>query len=61
MSIVERLKSPVVLIQLLSIVLAAAVFFFPGQSEQIKIVVGTAVAIINVFAGLNDPTNKTGF
>lgn len=61
MSIKERLKSPVVQIQLISILAGAIVFYFPEISESVKYGAGVVIAIINILAGLNDPTNSVGF
>jgi len=61
MKIIERLKSPVVQIQLVSLIVAAIVFFVPEITEQVKVVSGTIIGIINVFAGLNNPTSEDSF
>lgn len=58
---IERLKSPVVWVQALSIIAGAIIFFVPGYEETIKIIVGTLIALINVFAGLNNPTERDKF
>lgn len=58
---IERLKSPVVWVQALSIIAGAIIFFVPGYEETIKIIVGTLIALINVFAGLNNPTDRENF
>ena len=57
----ERLKSPVVLIQIISIIVGVTIFFVPQFSEAIKIVSTAVVSIINIFAGLNNPTDKDKF
>ena len=57
----ERLKSPVVLIQIISIIVGVTIFFVPQFSEAIKIVSTAVVSIINIFAGLNNPTDKNKF
>lgn len=57
----ERLKSPVVWVQAISIIAGAIIFFVPGYEETIKIVVGTIIALINVFAGLNNPSDRENF
>lgn len=57
----ERLKSPVVIIQIISIVVGVLVYFKPDLSEQIKVVSGAIIGIINIFAGLNNPTDKNNF
>lgn len=59
--VLSRLKSPVVIIQLISIVVGVLVFFWPGVQEQIQIVAGAVVAIINVLAGLNNPADPQNF
>ena len=59
--VLKRLHSPVVQIQVISILVGVLVFFAPEATEAIKVVAGAMVAIINVFAGLNNPTNKKGF
>lgn len=57
----ERLKSPVVLIQIISIIVGVTIFFVPQFSESIKVVSTAVVSIINIFAGLNNPTDKKKF
>ena len=59
--LVERLKSPVVIVQLLTIIGTIIVLLLPELSETVKIWVGAISAVINVFAGLNNPTTKTTF
>ena len=61
MSILNRLKSPVVIIQLITILGTIAVLVMPGYSEPVKQIVAAIAVIVNVFAGLNDPTSKTSF
>lgn len=58
---IERLKSPVIWIQALSIIAGVVVFFVPGIEETIRIIVGAVIALINLFAGLNDPTDRDSF
>jgi uncharacterized membrane protein len=58
---IERLKSPVVWVQVLSIIAGAIIFFAPSVEEEIKIVVGSIIALINLFAGLNNPTDRENF
>lgn len=57
----ERLKSPVVIIQIISVITGLAIYFAPQVSEQIKVVSGGIVAMVNIFAGLNNPTDKDNF
>lgn len=61
MNIIERLKSPVVITQLISIIAEVIIFFSPNISDAVKVVSGAIVAIINVFAGLNNPTDRENF
>jgi hypothetical protein len=57
----ERLKSPVVWVQIISIIVGVIVYFAPSFSEQIKVVSTAIVSMINIFAGLNNPENKDEF
>lgn len=57
----ERIKSPVVIIQLISIIVGVIVYFAPQFSEQIKVVSTALVSAINLFAGLNNPSDKSNF
>ena len=57
----SRIQSPVVLIQLATIIAAAIILLAPEIEGTVKIVVGTITAILNVFAGLNNPTDKDNF
>ncbi len=59
--VVERLKSPVVIIQLVTIIGTIIVLLMPEFSETVKVWVGAISAVINVFAGLNNPTSKSSF
>lgn len=61
MKIKERLKSPVVIIQLISIVVGVLIYFLPQCTDAIKVVSEAIVAVINIFAGLNDPTSRDHF
>lgn len=57
----ERIKSPVVIIQLISIIVGVIIYFAPQCTEQIKVVSTALVSAINLFAGLNNPTDKKNF
>lgn len=57
----ERLKSPIVIIQLVSLIAGGIVIFAPQFSNEIKEVTGIIVSIIQVIAGLNNPTDKENF
>jgi hypothetical protein len=58
----ERLKSPVVVVQLIVDVIAPAVIlFWPEITTQAQIIVGVVAGAYNVFAGLNNPTDRQNF
>lgn len=57
----NRLKSPVVVVQILIIVLNVAVAFNPTIEASVKIVVTAINAVYSVFAGLNNPSDREGF
>lgn len=57
----ERLKSPVVICQIISIIASFVVTIVPEKIEIINNIVYTLTAIINVFAGLNNPSDKENF
>lgn len=57
----ERLKSPVVIGQIISIVVGIIIYFAPQVAEPVKVVSEGVLAVINIFAGLNNPTNREGF
>lgn len=59
--ILKRLKSPVVIAQLTSIVGSIFVTLFPESAESIQEIVYALTIIINVFAGLNNPTDQKNF
>lgn len=61
MNILNRLKSPIVIIQIISIVVGVAIYFAPEIAEQIKIVSTAIVSVINILAGLNNPTDNENF
>lgn len=57
----ERLKSPVVIIQLVSLLAGGVLFFAPELSEEIKVVAGIVIGAIQIVAGLNNPTDRENF
>lgn len=57
----NRLKSPVVIAQLISILASLVITFVPDKAEYINAIVYSITAIINVFAGLNNPADKENF
>ena len=60
-TIKERLKSPVVIVQIISIIVGVIVYFVPQFSEEIKVVSTAIVSIINIFSGLNNPSDTEHF
>jgi uncharacterized membrane protein YozB (DUF420 family) len=59
--ILERLKSPVVIIQIISIIGALVVAVMPEFDGVVEKIVTSLAVIINVFAGLNNPTDRENF
>lgn len=59
--ILERLKSPVVIIQIITIIGALVVTIVPEVSGSVETIVQALAVIVNVFAGLNNPTDKSNF
>lgn len=59
--VLKRLKSPVVIAQLTTIIGSVFVTLYPENSGAIQEIVYAVTIIINVFAGLNNPTDKKNF
>ena len=59
--IINRLKSPVVIAQIVSIIATLIVTIMPDKQDVVEKIVYSLTIIINVFAGVNNPTNKEGF
>jgi len=59
--VISRLKSPVVIAQIIGTIVGVVVFFWPNQAEAVQVVSGALVAILNILAGLNNPTDKSNF
>jgi hypothetical protein len=59
--VLNRLKSPVVIIQVVSIVASLVVTLIPELEGTVENVTYVITSIINVFAGLNNPTDKKQF
>lgn len=57
----KRLKSPVVICQLISIIMGVIIYFAPQSTETVKVISTALVSIINLFAGLNNPSDKNNF
>lgn len=61
MSFLERLKSPVVIAQLVSIIGGAVILLAPSIAFEVKVIVGAIVAAMNIFAGTNNPTDPKAY
>ena len=61
MKIIERFKSPVVIIQVITILGALVVAVMPEFDGVVEKIVTSVAVIVNVFAGLNDPTDPNSF
>ena len=57
----NRLKSPVVIAQIVSIIGSLVVAIYPEFNTTVEKIVYSLTIIINVFAGLNNPTDKSKF
>ena len=60
-TIKERLKSPVVVVQLISIVGTIVIVFLPNLEADIKSLVVAVTSVYNIFAGINNPSDKEKF
>lgn len=60
-NVIKRLKSPIVIIQLISIIETFLIGMSPNLEDKIKLTCFTLISIINVLAGLNNPTDKDNF
>lgn len=60
-TIKERLKSPVVIVQLITIAGTIAVVFWPDLEPDIKAIVVAITSAYNVFAGLNNSADRKNF
>ena len=59
--LLNRLKSPVVIAQITSIIGALVVAVYPEFNDTVEKIVYSVAVIINVFAGVNNPTDKENF
>lgn len=57
----NRLKSPVVIAQLISILGAVVVAIYPEFNGAVEKIVYALAIIVNVFAGVNNPTDRENF
>lgn len=59
--IADRLKSPVVIGQIVSIVAGLIIVIIPQISDTVKIISTTIVGVVNILAGMNNPADKVGY
>lgn len=59
--VLERFKSPVVIAQIISIIGTLVVAILPEFNEVVEKIVYALTIIINVFAGVNNPTDRENF
>lgn len=57
----ERLKSPVVIAQLVTIIGSIVVTLFPDKKSLVDEIVYAITVVVNIFSGLNNPTDKKAF
>ena len=60
-TILERLKSPVVIAQILTIIGTLIVTIIPEINGAVDKIVYALTIIVNVFAGVNNPADKENF
>lgn len=59
--LINRLKSPVVIAQVVSIIGALVVAVYPEFDGTVEKIVYSITVIINLFAGVNNPTDRENF
>ena len=59
--VLNRFKSPVVIIQIISIIGALVVAILPEFNDTVEKIVYALTIIVNVFAGVNNPTDRENF
>ena len=59
--ILNRLKSPIVIAQIMSIISTIICAVTPNMQDSIEKVTYSLTIIVNVFAGLNNPTDRDNF
>ena len=57
----NRLKSPVVIAQIVSIIGTLIVAIYPEFNTTVEKIVYSLTIIINLFAGVNNPTDRNNF
>lgn len=60
-NVLERFKSPVVIAQIISILGALVVAIIPEFNDTVEKIVYALTIIVNVFAGVNNPTDRNNF
>ena len=60
-TIIYRLKSPVVIIQLITLLGAIAVTITPEVEKSVEQIVQALAVIVSVVAGLNNPADREKF
>lgn len=58
---INRLKSPVVIAQILTIIGSLVVAIYPEFNGTVEKIVYSLTIIVNVFSGLNNPTSRDNF
>ena len=58
---INRLKSPVVIAQLVSIIGSLVVAIYPEFNTTVEKIVYSLTIIINCISGLNNPTDRNNF
>ena len=59
--VLERFKSPVVQAQIISIIGVLVVAILPEFNDTVEKIVYALTIIVNVFAGVNNPTDRNNF
>ncbi len=59
--IIQRLKSPVVWISVISQVALIVAIFNPDITDSVKTIGGVLVELLTLFGILNNPENREGF
>lgn len=59
--IINRLKSPVVIAQIISIIATIVITIHPELNDTVEKIVYSLTIIINVFAGINNPADRNNF
>ena len=60
-TIIYRLKSPVVIIQLITLLGAIAVTITPEVEKSVEQIVQALAAIVSIISGLNNPLDREKF